>query len=94
MITVEEKALDTVFYVLVNNATEGMALYTYLRDAGCMVRIAPAPRGETTCCGMSLRVLPKDMPVVHEVLDCDDAPGYDRVVEVIDDINPNRDVYC
>ncbi len=89
-----EKARDTVFYVLVNNATEGMALYTFLRDVGCMVRIAPAPRGETTCCGMSLRVVPADMSAVYEALDYDDAPGYDRVVEIIDDIDPNRDIYC
>ncbi len=94
MITVEEKASDTIFYVLVNNATEGMALYTFLRDAGCMVRIAPAPRGGTTCCGMSLRVCVPDMPAVYEALERDGAPGYDRVVELVDDIDPHRDIYC
>ncbi len=89
-----ENAPDTVFYVLVHSATEGMALYTYLRDEGCEVRIAPAPRGETTCCGMALRVWPRDMPPVREALDGEDAPSYDRMVELTNDIDPTRDVYC
>ncbi len=84
----------TVFYVLVNNATEGMALYTYLRAAGCVARIAPAPRGETTCCGMSILVRPDAMPSVRAALGADDAPPYDRVVELENRIDPTRDAYC
>ncbi len=85
---------DTVFYVLVRNATEGMALYDFLRSAGCRARIAPAPRGETTCCGMALRVAACDIAAVRCALAAEDAPGFDRVVELADDIDPHRDVYC
>ncbi len=88
------QANRTVFYVLVYSATEGMGLYSYLRDRDCDVRIAPAPRGETACCGMALRITPENMPSVHAALDDESAPSYDRVVELIDDIDPSRDVYC
>ena len=40
---------DTLFYILVNSTTEGMALYTYLRKCELAVRISPAPRGVQAC---------------------------------------------
>ena len=85
---------STVFYVLVNSSTEGMALFMRLREAGCKVRVAPAPRGATTCCGMSIMVNPEDMPAVRAALEANPTWAYDRVVELPNDINPHRDRYC
>lgn len=85
---------NTVFYVLVNSSTEGMALYTRLRDAGCHVRVAPAPRGAQACCGMSIMVRPEDMPEVCRALDADPSMVFDRVIERKNTINPHRDKYC
>lgn len=84
----------TVFYVLVSSSTEGLSLYRALREAGCRARIAPAPRGETTCCGMSIMVEPIDMPAVLAALDADPSLSYDRVVELENRIDPRRDAYC
>ena len=88
------EAADTVFYVLVNSSTEGMALFMRLREAGCKVRVAPAPRGATTCCGMSILVNPEDMPDVRAALAANPVLTYDRVVELPNEINPHRDRYC
>ena len=85
---------DTVFYVLVHSSTEGLALFRGLRERGCRVRIAPAPRGHTACCGMSVMVDPADMPAVRAALDGDPALAYDRVIELANTIDPLRDAYC
>ncbi|MDO5334655.1 MAG: DUF3343 domain-containing protein [Coriobacteriia bacterium] len=82
------------YYVLVEGTTEGMALYAALRDAGCKVRISPVPRGLQSCCGMSLLVKADDMPDVRAALELPGMPGYERIVEMENQINPNRDVYC
>lgn len=85
---------DTAFYILVDSTTAGMALYTYLRAADCPVRISPAPRGLQACCGVSLLAEPEAMPSIRMALDSPDAPGYVDIVELPNQINPNRDVYC
>lgn len=85
---------NTVFYVLVNSSTEGMALFLRLRQLGCKVRVAPAPRGHTACCGMSILVNAEDMPPVREALDADPSLDYDRIIELENQINPRRDVFC
>lgn len=84
----------TLFYVLVNSTTEGMSLYARLREAGCKVRVAPAPRGATTCCGVSLAVEPQDIDAVRAALDADPSLAFDRIVELENAVDPSRDVYC
>ena len=84
----------TAFYILVNSTTEGMALYQALRARACKVRISPAPRGVQVCCGASLLVEPQDMPAVRAALQEPDVPGYVDIVELPNQINPHRDVYC
>ncbi len=88
------EAPKTVFYVLVENATGGLALHEFLKAAGCCARIAPAPRGQQTCCGMALLVMPPDIEPVLETLALPDAPAHERVVELPYNFNPNRDKYC
>ncbi|MCD8200237.1 MAG: DUF3343 domain-containing protein [Coriobacteriaceae bacterium] len=85
---------DTVFYILVKSATDGMALFEFLKKQGCRTRIAPVPRGLTACCGMSLLVTPEDMAQVREHLDAPESPGYERIVEMENRIDPHRDRYC
>lgn len=85
---------DTAFYILVESSTTGFALYQKLRDAGCKTRISPVPRGLQACCGMSLLVNPEDMPAVREALDAPGMPPYEDIVELENQINPKRDVYC
>lgn len=85
---------QTAFYILVDSTTEGMALYSYLRAHGCAVRISPAPRGVQACCGVSLLVEPDAMPAVRLTLKADDAPAYVDIVELPNQIDPKRDVYC
>lgn len=88
------KTAKTAFYILVNSSTEGMALYQALRARELSVRIAPAPRGQVACCGMSIMVEPSLMPAVRVALEEDPRLSYDRVVEVEDLRDPNRDAYC
>ena len=45
---------EKAYYILVESSTAGWALYTALREAGCVARIAPVPRGLQACCGVSL----------------------------------------
>lgn len=85
---------DTLFYILVDSTTAGMALYKALRGQGCKVRISPAPRGVQVCCGVSLLVNPQDMPAVRAALELPDTPPYVDIVELPNQIDPHRDVYC
>lgn len=85
---------STAFYILVESTTAGMALYSALRGHGCVVRISPAPRGVQVCCGVSLLVNPEDMPAVRAALELADTPGYVDIVELPNQIDPHRDVYC
>ena len=86
--------MATVHYILVENTTEGWALYNALREAGCRCRIAPVPRGLQACCGMSVMVDDDDMGPVREALALPDTPGYVDIVEMENQYNPKRDVYC
>lgn len=84
----------TIFYILVHSSTEGMSLYQALRSHNLAVRIAPAPRGQVACCGMSIMVKPCHMPAVQSILQEDSSLTYDRVVEVEDLRDSHRDAYC
>ena len=90
----------TSTYVLVNSATEGFALYQHLRSSGLPVRIAPAPREASSCCGTSILIGEQGHDVtpdlVEQVRVAADASeiGYDRIVEVNQYIDPNRHKFC
>ena len=85
---------STVFYLLVESTTQGWSLYSFLRDAGCTCRIAPVPRGLQACCGMSVMVDAADMEAVRTALALSECPGYVDIVEMENQYNPKRDVYC
>ncbi|NLY08881.1 MAG: DUF3343 domain-containing protein [Tissierellia bacterium] len=81
------------YYILFFNHTEGMSLYNYVKKKGIPVKISPAPRRATSCCGMSLLV---DKDHIDAVRKCIDESGIviDRIVPLENQINPDRDRYC
>ena len=81
------------YYVLVLSHTDGMALYEHLRKQGYQLRIAPAPRAATSCCGMSLLVNPEDIKEVRVAIERSGI-AIDRIVELENQIDPLRDRYC
>lgn len=83
----------TDFYVLFENHTDGMALYRYCRERGLHVRISPAPRAATVCCGMSLLVSKEEIDAVRVLINESKIPVL-KIVELERQINPKRDVYC
>ena len=85
---------DTTFYVLVESSTVGWQLYNKLRSAGASLRISPVPRGLQACCGMSLLVEPKDIDKVKSLLEQPGMPPYEDIVEIQNQRDPTRDVYC
>ena len=83
----------TDYYVLFFNHTSGMALYEYVRRQGIRVRISPAPRLATICCGMSLLVEEAELEAVRGCI-VSSGIEIDRVVSLPRQINPRRDRYC
>jgi hypothetical protein len=83
----------TDYYVLFFGHTSGMALYEYVRKLGIRVRISPAPRAATSCCGMSLLVEEAELEAVKG---CIERSGIeiDKIVALPRQINPKRDRYC
>ncbi|MEL7610362.1 MAG: DUF3343 domain-containing protein [Bacillota bacterium] len=86
-----EQILD--YYVLFHTHTEGLKLYQYIRERGITVRISPAPRVASVCCGMSLLA---EAEAIEAVRRCISESGVqiDRVVALPRQIDPTRDKYC
>ncbi|MBQ6807871.1 MAG: DUF3343 domain-containing protein [Firmicutes bacterium] len=87
----KEERID--WYILFFNHTDGMQMYRYLKDLALPVRISPAPRAATVCCGMSLLVTEEHIAAVRQAVE-DSGIAYDRIVDLPRQINPHRDVYC
>lgn len=87
------EAQITDFYILFHNHTEGMQLYSYLRQRQLRVRICPVPRAASACCGMSLIVEKEDVEAVRAATE---ESGIDNqgFVELPRNIDPRRDHYC
>lgn len=81
------------YYVLFPNHTEGMKLYKHVRGQGIAVKISPAPRAASVCCGMSLLV---DASAIEAVQQCIRESGVEitRVVALPRQIDPRRDRFC
>lgn len=83
----------TDYYVLFFGHTAGMALYEFVRQRGVRVRISPAPRAATACCGMSLLVEEAELEAVRECIECSGIE-IDKIVPLPRQINPKRDRFC
>ena len=85
---------QNIFYMLFSSSTEAMRAYTELHDAGCRVRISPAPRLDKVCCGTALRISQQDIEGVRTVLNERPDITYDRIIETEDITNTRRDRFC
>ncbi|SHH74656.1 Protein of unknown function [Sporobacter termitidis DSM 10068] len=83
----------TDYYVLFFSHTSGMALYEFVRQRGIRVRISPAPRAATSCCGMSLLVEQRELEAVKA---CIEVSGIeiDKIVLLPRQIDPMRHKFC
>jgi len=81
------------YYVLFPNHTEGMKLYRFLRQRGIAVRVSPAPRLVSVCCGMSLLVEEQQIEAVRLAIPLSGVQ-IDRIVSLTRQIDPGRDRYC
>ena len=81
------------FYILFHNHTDGMALHKFLRDHKIDVRICPAPRSVSVCCGMALLVQKEDIDTVKELLPESNIPIVD-IAPLERNFDPHRDHYC
>lgn len=86
-----DKIID--WYILFLNHTEGMEMYNYLRSKDLKVKISPAPRALTVCCGMSILVDNEDIDEVRAAVESSNIE-YDRIEDLPRQINPKRDLFC
>lgn len=81
------------YYLLFYTHTDGLELYSLLKEEGYHIRISPAPRAATSCCGMSLLVSAEEIDGVRAFVEKSAVP-LDRIVELENQIDPTRDTYC
>lgn len=81
------------YYVLFRNHTEGLKLYQAVRARGISVRISPAPRAASVCCGMSLLVEADEIDRVRRCIE-ETGAEIDQIVRLPRQIDPARDRYC
>lgn len=80
-------------YVLFRGHTDGLALFSALKDAGVGARIAPTPRAARATCGMSLLVSCDDEERIRDVArEC--GAHVEGVARLARQIRPDRDRYC
>jgi len=56
------------YYILFPNHHEGLRLLKAMRTSGVNCAVSPTPRAASSCCGMSLRVAPDDLPAAQQVI--------------------------
>lgn len=81
------------YYVLFHSHTDGLLLYQASREQGISVRISPAPRQVSACCGMSLLVEAEALAAVKQCIE-EHEVCIDRIVPLPRQIDPTRDRYC
>ena len=88
-----KEEIVTDFYILFHNHTDGMAMHQYLRSQQLNVRICPAPRAASVCCGMALLVEKEEIEIARQRVKESGIP-IQRIVQLPRNINPHRDHYC
>jgi hypothetical protein len=83
----------TDYYVLFHSHTSGLALYDFIRKRGIRVKISPAPRAATSCCGMSLLVMEPELKAVEESITLSGIE-IDRIVPLPRQLDPMRGKFC
>lgn len=82
------------YYILVEGATQALALFAYLRQRECPCRIAPTPHGAQACCGTSIMIEPPHRERAEQLLQAHDAPAYESMIKIENAISPHRDRFC
>lgn len=81
------------YYVLFRDHTEGLAFFSCAKREGADVRIAPAPREASACCGMSLLVADESIEIVRNLVN-DGECSCEKIVQLPNRIQPRRDTFC
>lgn len=82
------------YYILVEGATQALALFKYLRECECPCHIAPTPHGAQACCGTSIMVEPPYREQAEQLLHAHGAPAYEAMIKIENAISPHRDRFC
>lgn len=80
-------------YILFPNHDNAMRLYRELKKEEIASKIAPTPRSASKCCGVSLIVEKEDLQRIEEIVKLRQIV-IEKMVEIEEDINPQRDKYC
>lgn len=81
------------WYILFENHSEGLEMFSYLKGLKLPVRISPTPRALSVCCGMSILIDGKDIDKVREAVESSNIK-YMKLESVERQINPKRDKFC
>lgn len=82
------------YYILVEGATQALAIFTYLRQGDCPCRIAPTPHGAQACCGTSIMIEPSHREQAEQLLHAHDAPAHESMIKIENAVSPHRDRFC
>lgn len=80
-------------YILFPNHDNAMRLYRELKKKEIEAKIAPTPRSASKCCGVSLIVDKEDVADIRKIAESREIM-IEKIVEIKEDINPQRDKYC
>ncbi|MGI6104605.1 MAG: DUF3343 domain-containing protein [Raoultibacter sp.] len=84
---------NTAFYVLFHTHTDGLELYSLLKKEGFKPKISPVPPAAKACCGMSLLIDSSEIEQIKHFVAASEFP-IDRIVELENQIKPQRDSFC
>ncbi|NLM06379.1 MAG: DUF3343 domain-containing protein [Tissierellia bacterium] len=81
------------WYILFENHSEGLEMFSYLKGLKLPVRISPTPRALSVCCGMSILIDGKDIDDVRPAIE-NSGIKYMGLESLKRQIDPTRDKYC
>ena len=80
-------------YVLFSSHTDAMELYGLVRGNGLGARISTTPRQARSSCGVALLIDCDDALAIEGIANDSGVP-VENIVPLVNQINPNRDIYC
>ncbi|MBQ6650989.1 MAG: DUF3343 domain-containing protein [Atopobiaceae bacterium] len=80
-------------YVLFSSHTDAMELYGLVRGNGLGARISTTPRQARSSCGVALLIECDDALAIEGIANDNGVP-VESIVPLVNQINPNRDIYC
>ncbi|MBQ3267640.1 MAG: DUF3343 domain-containing protein [Atopobiaceae bacterium] len=80
-------------YVLFSSHTDAMELYGLVRGNGLGARSSTTPRQARSSCGVALLIDCDDALAIEGIANDNGVP-VESIVPLVNQINPNRDIYC